>query len=118
MGRWIGFILAILIGLGLGLTYGWFINPPKNAGSTPDTLRIDFKTDYVLMVAENFQKDQDVQNAIRQLESLGVTPVDTMIEQAIEFARKQGYTEPDIAQMQTLLSGLRTLTPVQGAATP
>lgn len=118
MGRWFRFIVAILIGLGLGLAYGWFINPPQNKDTTPDTLRIDYKTDYVLMVSEGYQKDNDIQNAVRQLEKLGVEPIDSMIEQAIEFARKAGYTEPDIARMQTLLSAMRTITPAQGGATP
>lgn len=118
MSRWIRFVIAILIGLGLGLAYGWFIHPPKNSEITPDTLRIDYKTDYVLMVAEVFQKDHDLQNAIRHLETLGISPVDTMVEQAIEFAKQQVYSEPDIGLMRTLLSALRTTAPVQGAATP
>ena len=47
--RWILFIFAILVGAGLGLLYGWVINPVDYVDTTPDTLRIDYKTDYVLM---------------------------------------------------------------------
>jgi hypothetical protein len=114
MGRWIRFILTIFIGLGLGLAYGWFINPPENTNTSPDTLRVDFKTDYVLMVAESFQKENDIQGAIRLLHQLSASPVDLIASDAIEFAKQEGYTEADIARMQTLLSALRAQKPAQG----
>jgi len=118
MGRWIGFFISIAFGLALGLVYGWFLNPPKSTDTRLETLRIDYKSDYVLMVAEGFQKDNDIVNAVRHLEKLGVLPVDVMIEQAIAFAQKAGYTEPDIARMQTLLDAVRTKAPLSGSASP
>ena len=57
--RWILFIIAILAGAGLGLLYGWVINPVDYVDTAPDTLRIDYKTDFVLMVAEAYQGESD-----------------------------------------------------------
>ncbi len=118
MARWIRFFIAILFGLGLGLAYGWFFNPTHTTGTSPDTLRIDYKTDYVLMVAEAFQDAGNPQLAVQRLSVLGEPQPAAMVEQAIQFAQKAGYTEPDIARMQALLSALQTLVPAGGGANP
>jgi hypothetical protein len=51
MPRWIPVLIAALSGLALGLVYGWRINPVQYTDITPDVLRIDYRSDYVLMVA-------------------------------------------------------------------
>jgi len=116
MARWFRFFIAIGFGLGLGLAYGWIINPVQSVDITPDTLRIDYKTDYVLMVAEAFQEEQDLPVAIRRLAVLGDSTPAEFVYQAIEFAQKSGYIEPDIARMQALLSALQNLPSEQGSA--
>jgi len=114
MARWFRFFIAIIFGLGLGLVYGWIINPVLSVDISPDTLRIDYKTDYVLMVAEAFQEEQDLPMAVRRLAVLGnIAPVQS-VDQAIEFAQKSGYIEPDIGRMQALLSALQNLPSEQG----
>jgi hypothetical protein len=118
MARWIRFLFAILCGLGLGLAYGWFMSPLRSAESSPETLRIDYKTDYVLMVAETFQYEHDPQMAAQRLSALGEPQTNALLEQAIQFAQKAGYTEPDIACMQTLLSALEGTLPTGGMPTP
>jgi len=107
MSRWIRFFFAILIGIGLGLMYGWLVNPVKYVDTTPDTLRIDYKTDYVLMVSEAFQSDEDSALAVRRLAMLGETPPTEMVYQAILFAQKTDYTDSDLTKMQTLLGALQ-----------
>jgi hypothetical protein len=52
MSRWIKFLIAIGLGVAIGLFYSWTINPVQVVDSTPDTLRLDYRSDYVLMVAE------------------------------------------------------------------
>ncbi len=74
MSRWIRFFLVIAIGAAGGLFYGWVINPVKYVDTTPDTLRIDYKSDYVLMVAESYGADGDLALAARRLALLGDTP--------------------------------------------
>ena len=118
MARWFRFLIAILVGLVLGLAYGWIVTPVRYVNTTPDTLRIDYKTDFVLMVAEAYQFEQDPKMGARRLASLGDTPPIIIIDQSIQFAQKAGYTEPDIASMQTLLSALQSSVPVQEAPTP
>ena len=55
--RWLAFLVAIGIGLGLGLYYGWVVSPVAYVDTAPNTLRPDYKADYVLMVAEAYQAD-------------------------------------------------------------
>ena len=108
MSRWVGFSIAILIGVGLGLLYGWVIKPVDYVDTSPDTLRIDYKTDYILMVAEAFEGDGDLHLAVRRIAVLGGTSPVEMIYEAILFAEKAGYADADLATMQTLLSALQT----------
>jgi len=109
MGRWLRFLIAILVGAGVGLAYGWFMQPARSADITPSTLRVDFKTDYILMVAEAYETDRTAALAAQRLAVLGETPPQALVAQAIEFAQKVGYSEPDINRMQALQTGLEAL---------
>ncbi|MCC7130721.1 MAG: hypothetical protein B6D39_08860 [Anaerolineae bacterium UTCFX2] len=118
MGRWFRFLIAILVGAGAGLAYGWFMQPVKSVDITPATLRMDYKTDYVLMVAEAYEIDKDAALAERRLAVLGETPPQVLVAQAIEFARKVGYSEPDISRMQALQTSLEASSLGGGAPAP
>jgi hypothetical protein len=113
MGRWIRFFLAILAGVGLGLAYGWLVSPVRYVDTVPDTLRIDYKTDYVLMVAEAYQADGKLDLAVRRLAVLGSLPPAEQVYKAIQFGQKAGYIEPDLARMQALFSALQAPPPVE-----
>lgn len=118
MARWIRFLIAILVGMGLGLIYGWLIQPVEYVETSPDTLRVDYKTDYVLMVAEAYQGDKDLPMAMRRLALLGDTPPAEMSYQAILFAQKAGYADADLEKMQALLSALQAHEPIPETPTP
>jgi hypothetical protein len=77
--------------------------------TSPDTLRVDYKTDYVLMVAEVYRNENDLGLAVRRLAQLGNISPTQMVSQAIEFAQKYGYAETDITQMQNLWNDLQAL---------
>lgn len=118
MSRWIGFLLAIAVGIGLGLLYGWVINPVEYTDTAPNTLRIDYKTDYVLMVAEAYQTENDLPLALRRLALLGAEPPQQMVQQALLFARQAGYLEADLVKMENLLTALQALSDIQGQEAP
>lgn len=57
--RWLFIVAALIAGIALGLAYGWVIDPVDFFDLTPDTLRADYKADYVLMVAEAYRANRD-----------------------------------------------------------
>jgi hypothetical protein len=114
MSRWIAFFIAILIGAALGLLYGWQINPVEYVDTIPNSLRIDFKSDYVLMTAESYQADQDLPAAIRRLSFLGADDPTEIVKQALLFAEKQGYSDVDLATIRSLEESLQGMNPALG----
>ncbi|MBN2549875.1 MAG: hypothetical protein JXB15_11995 [Anaerolineales bacterium] len=118
MTRWVRFLLAILAGIALGLLYGWVISPVNYVDTTPDTLRIDYKTDYVLMAAESYQRDSSLDLAARRLALLGNLPPAEIVSQAIIFAQKAGYSDADLGLMQSLLAGLQAQNTPQETGVP
>ena len=117
-GRWIRFIIAIAVGVGAGLLYGWVINPAKFVDTSPDTLRLDYKTDYVLMVAESYHADKDLGLAAQRLSLLGKSNPAEMVVQAIFFAERVGYAENDLNLMRYLSVGLQGYQAGQGTKKP
>ena len=118
MARWIRFLIAIMVGIGLGLIYGWLIKPVEYVETTPDTLRVDYRTDYVLMAAEAYEGEKDLTLAVRRLAMLGDTPAAEMTYTAILFAQKAGYSDADMERMQSMLSALQALEPIQETPPP
>ena len=78
--------------------------------TSPDTLRIDYKTDYVLMVAEAYQNENDLGLAVRRLALAGQYHLPPRWSgQAIQFAQKYGYAEADITRCKSLWNELEAL---------
>ncbi len=105
--RWLAFLIAIAVGIGLGLYYGWIVSPVAYVDTAPNTLRADYKADYVLMVAEAYQADHDLQSARRTLALLGADPA-AAVQAAITFGTAHGYASQDLYALQQLLAALRS----------
>lgn len=114
--RWLFFLLAILTGVAVGLWYGWVVNPVQYVDTAPDSLRVDYKADVVLMVAEAFQADQDRDAAARRLALLGDDPPEDIIRQAIVFALQAGYAPADLEKLRRLDLAFRQ--PASGGRAP
>lgn len=112
--RWLFFLIFIALGVVAGLIYGWVINPAQYTDASPGLLMEDYRTDYVLMVAETFNSGQDLGVAIDRLGYLeSPAPVQAVVE-AVDFAGRVGYHPDDLLQMRNLLSALQVGT--QGGA--
>jgi hypothetical protein len=100
--RYLLFGLMILLGVGVGLAYGWLVNPVQYVDTGPDTLREDFRADYALMVAEIYSLDQNQDLAKLRLGRLGAgTPLE-YVEQAIQTASALGYDQADLETLNHL----------------
>ena len=121
MPRWLYSVIALVIGLGLGLLYGWKINPVQFVDTTPASLRADYRADYVLMIAEAFDADQNTDLAIRRLAILGSDSPADIASQALQTGQTIGYSAEDISLLQELTRALQAYqpppTPIEGTQT-
>lgn len=105
--RFFFFFLAILIGAGAGLAIGWTMMPPAAPTNAPlASLRTDFRTDLVLMVAEDFQTEPDSMQALTQLDKLDEGDPITLLGDSIQYAQGVGYPEEDLKLMRDLLNSI------------
>ena len=109
MPRWIKTLLFFLLGLAGGLIYGWLVNPVEYVDTTPDFLRQDYTTDYVLMVAESFSASGDTENTVHLLSLLSAKPPVFTVAEAIVYAETVGYAPEDLALMKRLLEVMQSL---------
>jgi hypothetical protein len=100
--RWLRFILVILIGMAAGLYYGWVIDPVQYVDTDLSELSPDYKTDYVLMTAEAYSAEQDLDLAAQRLSALNGASPQAIIQEAVLFAENPGYTDTDRALLQDL----------------
>jgi hypothetical protein len=116
MTRILGFVVALLLGIAGGLALGWLALPPASASSAPVSLRMDYKADYVLMVAETYQADRDLDRAVERLALLGAESPQTSANQAVVWARDAGYSADDLRRMANLATALRGYNPTPQAS--
>ena len=95
----------------MGLYYGLEISPVELVDTTPDSLRIDYKADYVLMVAEIYSVENDPILAVRRLARIGSQDPAAIVDETILFGIEYGYTPTDLFLMRELADDLRTWSP-------
>ena len=106
--RYVMFVFAIILGVALGVFYGREVNPVELVDASPDSLRVDYQADYVLMVAEVYDTEEDAALAVRQLALLGSAPPAELINEALAFALDAGYQPDDLVLMRELGETLST----------
>lgn len=112
MPRWLIPLIACLLGAAAGIFYGWVINPVKFVDTTPASLRADYRTDYVLMVAEAYHANPDEALARQRLAILGTESAASISLAAVQEAQRAGYPADDIALLQELTRVLQAAAPI------
>ena len=118
LGRWIRFLLAIALGAAGGVAIGWLRAPAPSADQRAAQLRIDYQSDVVLMIAEAYVADQNLVAAIGRLAFLHRSQPAEIIQQAINFGERYGYSDSDLQKMRALLNAVENLTPLIGTSVP
>ena len=109
--------IAAILGIALGLVYGWVIDPIEYTDVPPTILREDYRADYVLMVAEAYQNETDPGTAARRLAVLGSESPALITSTTLEYAKQNAFTENEIQALQELLTAMQTYQP-QGNTNP
>jgi hypothetical protein len=105
--RWIFITLALIVGIGIGIAYGWYLDPVEYFDLPPDALRADYKADYVLMTAEAYRVEQDPGLAARRLAIFGTKSPSAIAADGLAYARANGFSDSDITLIQELVTALQ-----------
>lgn len=109
--RIILFLVMIFVGIAASLFYGWILNPVKYVDTSAASLRSDYKTDYVLMVAEIYQSDANTEQASARLSLISAQPPVEVAADGLQTARSLGYSPADLRLIENLSQALQIETP-------
>lgn len=101
--------LGLIAGLAIGVIYGWLIRPVEYVNTTPDSLRQDYQTDYVLMVAEIYSKEEDLERAVIRLAVLGPQDPELILTEATDYAIANAFSREDINRLNSLAIALKSV---------
>lgn len=110
-------LLAVILGIALGLGYAWVVSPVKVIDSAPEALRADFKDQYRAAIAASYAANGDLTRAQSRLALLN----DAEVYQALSAQAQQllaaGRTR-ESQQVAGLASALQGLAPTVPPSTP
>lgn len=104
---WVFIILSLIAGIGIGIAYGWYIDPVDYFDLPANTLRADYQADYVLMTAEAYRGEQDPGLAARRLAIFGTKSPAAIAADGLAYARSNGFSDADITLIQELVTALQ-----------
>ena len=112
-------LLALLIGVGIGLAYAWVLAPHPITNAPPNALRADFKDQYRSLIAAAYAATGNLPRAQARLSVLGDTnPIDALNAQAQRMrANAQTFERADhLAALASVLDAETTGAPVSTSA--
>ena len=109
--------VGVVLGLAGGLLYGWVLHPAAPPTAAPAALRQDYRTDYVLMVAEAYQAERDIDLAAQRLAQLGPATPAAIVDEAVAYANRQGFAAGDMELLSRLARDLNAA-PAPATASP
>ena len=113
----IALVIGGLLGLVLGVYLGWVQFPVQTINSSIRSLSPAEKDSYTVMVAEGYELDGNVAEAIQRLQLLGVADVPGYVRSVAErYISANGSGDAtDIRHLVALAQALHVLTPPMGA---
>ena len=104
-------LFGLLLGLGLGLFYTWQIDPVKYTNVSPDTLRPDYKADYVVMIARAYSADGNLDLARTRLATLKTANPGQFVADTAAQLITSGAPADDLRALNTLATALGAVPP-------
>ena len=105
----IAIVLGLAVGIGIGLTVGW-IFPLTTVKTLPSSLSLDWQGDWILMTAQAFSLDGDLDLAKQRLTLLGTGDLGKRVAQRGEQAMTEGLPPNYIGALARLAAALEVRT--------
>jgi hypothetical protein len=96
-------IIGLLIGIALGLLYGWVIHPVERDVTTPTSLQEKYQADLILMIGEAYSNEGDIDLARQRLGRLGFKAYEDVVENALNFTQAHDFSDQDVQTLKHLL---------------
>jgi len=103
-------ILGLAVGAGIGLTVGW-IAPISSPQAAPSVLSAEWQSDWVLMTAQAYSLDGDLNLARQRLVLLGEGDPGVRVAQRGEQALAEGLPPAYLGTLARLAAALGARTP-------
>jgi len=100
-------LLALIIGIGLGLVYAWIVSPVEVYDSAPQALRSDFKDQYRAVIAASYAANGNLSRAQARLALLGDSNPYAALSAQAQQALAAGESQRTIDQLAALASALQ-----------
>jgi hypothetical protein len=104
-------IVGLVIGLALGLTYTWVIEPVELINTYPALLRTDYRRDWVRLVAVSYTADGNLERARTRLAGIAQEDVARAMQPLIEEYAAAGHSAETLRRLSTLAQALGVHTP-------
>ena len=100
---------GVILGIALGLFWGWVLDPVEYVDTTPESMRADLQVDYLRMTVDSFSVNGDTELALRRYKELGAAGSDSLL--AIQ-------TFPESQDLGTLLKFSQLVTASEDIPAP
>lgn len=104
---WVGgFLIGLVVGMSLSLTYAWVLDPPPLTLATPASLNQHDKEVYIVLVAAAYASDGNLERASRRLEGLADSRVAQTLVALAERYLAEGHDVRDVRALARLADAL------------
>ncbi len=104
---WLPALLGIVLGVALGLYYSWIVNPVEYVDTAPDSLRQDFKNDYLALIAAAYASSGDLVRAKARLALFPDLDAAATLGSLAQQRMAAGRPESEVAALAQLAEDLQ-----------
>jgi hypothetical protein len=99
-------LIALVVGIGLGLMVGWYVWPVTYTESAPTRMRQDWKDEAIWLAAQAFAYDRDLEAAQARLRPLGTDDPGALVLERTVKAIAQNLPTLQIRHLARLAAAL------------
>jgi hypothetical protein len=103
---WFPVVIGIALGLAGGLYYAWIVNPVEYVDTAPNSLRADFKADYLALIASAYAGTNDLARARARLALFSELDPSTELAALAQQRLAAGFGEVEAAALARLAADL------------
>lgn len=99
-------VTGIILGIAFGLVYSWVISPVEYVNAAPNTLREDFKRQYLTLISIAYTASGDLERAKARLNELGEVDIAQAVAMEAQRALAEGRPSSEAQALGALAAAL------------